>query len=378
MLDHSFSEFTLTRDAHNISKYLRLASTCHKPFPIVGVVVPKRPVGTAFGGTIGQVGKEHAGAFFFFQSIYRKNKNSFPMVSGSCLCKPSLVPAFIVALSKRGVVEVMLEPMLCDRGTPGIPACVSEELLLAAEPLDMDIPPTLVLLPQASRELGSSQVGIQDARAIRCSQVRDHGIAPHWHQCLAVERRPFPPAGAVVLEAALGDENVQVTIEVEVAAEGMRDDHDHQPHAVFPAGPLLQHLRAEHRQVVQKMPVPPEDWPEHVRHREADMGIGDVGKFPPLVPLPECRGPISATGTGAGLACVVDHPCLICRGEHLGAQNRGPAVQDLTERLPNRRPGLGTIPMVPSEFQYALKRWHGRARHPHFSAAGFGKSRVSR
>ena len=44
------------------------------------------------------------GPFWLF--IYRKNKNSFLMVSGSCLCEPSLVPAFIVALSKRGVVEV--------------------------------------------------------------------------------------------------------------------------------------------------------------------------------------------------------------------------------------------------------------------------------
>ena len=45
--------------------------------------------------------------FLLVHLIYRKNKNSFLMVSGSCLCEPSLVPAFIVALSKRGgVVEV--------------------------------------------------------------------------------------------------------------------------------------------------------------------------------------------------------------------------------------------------------------------------------
>ena len=139
------------------------------------------------GNVIGQRGQEVGRRVAGYDHLFR------PRVLGQ--------EAYLVTID-------MLEPMLCDRGTPGIPARVSKKLLLAAEPLDVDIPPTLVLLPQASRELGSSQVGIQDARAIRCSQVRDHGIAPHRHQRLAVKRRLFLPAGAVVLEAALGDENV--------------------------------------------------------------------------------------------------------------------------------------------------------------------------
>ena len=70
---------------------------------------------------------------------------------------------------------------------------------------------------------------------------------------------------------------MQVAVEIQMSAERMRDDHDHQPNAVLLPSPLLQHLRAQNGQVVQEMPVPLEQRPEHLRHGEADVGVRDVG-----------------------------------------------------------------------------------------------------
>ena len=67
-----------------------------------------------------------------------------------------------------------------------------------------------------------------------------------------------------------------MAVEIEVPAEGVGDDHDHQPDAVLLPSPLLQDLGAQHRQIVEEMSVPSEQRPEHVRHGEADVGIGDV------------------------------------------------------------------------------------------------------
>ena len=106
------------------------------------------------------------------------------------------------------------EAMLCDGGTAGIAARVAEELPPALEPLEVDIPPPFVLPAQEGRELGPRQVGLEHAHAIRFPEIRDDGIAPHRHQRLAIERRPFPPATAVVLEPASGDEHMQVAVEV--------------------------------------------------------------------------------------------------------------------------------------------------------------------
>ena len=256
----------------------------------------------------------------------------------------------------------MPEPVLGNRGTAGIAARVAEELPLTLEPLEVDIPPAFVLLAQQFGHLPGSQVGLKHAPEIRFPEIGDDGIAPHRHQRLAVERR-LPPGRAVGIEPAFGDEHMQVAIEVEVAAKGMRDDHHHQSHAVGPAGPLLDDLGPQDRQVMEQVAVVLEDWPEHVRHREGDMGVGDIGQLSPLLALPQCRGPVAATRAGAGLARMVDHPPLMGGGEHLGAQRGGAAVQDLGERFAHSRPSLGAFPVGPPECQDTLERRHGRARH---------------
>ena len=167
------------------------------------------------------------------------------------------------------------ETVLCDGGTAGVAACVAEELFLAPEPLDVGIPPPLLLPLQEGRKLGRGLVGLQGAHTIRFSQVGHHGVAPQGHQCLAVERRA-PPRFSVSIEPAFGDEHVQVTIEVQVATEGMWDHQDHQPRAVYPPGPLFDNLGPQDRKVVEQVAVLPEQGPEHIWHREADVGIGSV------------------------------------------------------------------------------------------------------
>ena len=77
-----------------------------------------------------------------------------------------------------------------------------------------------------------------------------------------------------------------MAVEVQVAAKGVGNNHDHQPDAVFLPCPLLQHLRTQDGKIVKEMPVLPKQRPEHIRHGEADVGVGDVGKLSPLIPLP--------------------------------------------------------------------------------------------
>ena len=83
--------------------------------------------------------------------------------------------------------------------------------------------------------------------------------------------------------------------------EGVGDDHDHQPAAVFLPRPLLQHLRAQDGQIVEEMSVPLEQRPEHIRHGEADVGVRNVGQLPPLVALPRSGGLMAATSRSASL-----------------------------------------------------------------------------
>ena len=68
-----------------------------------------------------------------------------------------------------------------------------------------------------------------------------------------------------------------MAVEVQVASEGVWDHDEDQPDAVCLPRPLLQYLRAQDRQVVQEMSVLLEQRPEHIRHGQADVGVGDVG-----------------------------------------------------------------------------------------------------
>ena len=85
------------------------------------------------------------------------------------------------------------------------------------------------------------------------------------------------PSGSILGETALGDQDVQVAIEIQVTAEGVRDHDNHEPDAVFLPSPLLQHVRTQNGQIMQEMPVALEQRPEHIRHGQADVGVGNIG-----------------------------------------------------------------------------------------------------
>jgi len=61
--------------------------------------------------------------------------------------------------------------------------------------------------------------------------------------------------------------------------------------------PVLDRSGPECRQVMEKVPVPLEDRPEHVRHRQYNSGVRDVGERRPLFTLPQQCGSIAATRT---------------------------------------------------------------------------------
>ena len=152
-----------------------------------------------------------------------------------------------------GIVNLP-EPPLCDGGPAGVTAYVAEELFLAAEPLDVSVPPPLLLPLQEVLELGCTLIGLQEAPAMRFSQVGYHGVTPQGHQRLPLKPR-LPPGRAVGIETAFGEEQMEVAIEVQFAPKGMRDHQNHQPHAVCVAGPMFDHFGSQNRQIVQEVAV---------------------------------------------------------------------------------------------------------------------------
>ena len=115
-------------------------------------------------------------------------------------------------------------------------------------------------------------------------------------------------------------------------------------------------LRPQDGKIVKEMSVPPEQRPEYVRHGQADVGVRNVGQLPPLVPLPGSRGPMAATGTGAGLARVIDDSFFTLRGKDLRAEGRSSAVDRFLKRLPHGWARVVPIPPVLVHAQDPLKR----------------------
>lgn len=71
---------------------------------------------------------------------------------------------------------------------------------------------------------------------------------------------------------------MQVSIEFQVAAKGMRNDNDEHGNAIFHIYPLLNYVSTKHWQVVEEMAVSFEDAPKLSGHRKNDSRIGNVGK----------------------------------------------------------------------------------------------------
>ena len=171
--------------------------------------------------------------------IYRKFKNSFP---GALRPESGMVG--------RGTVTGAAIPALwCLRGRyaqgcgRSHPAEVSSWRVPApsatwdqGEPMARDATSASAghrwAVSDRSNALRDMSVSRTPARAASRSS-RDDGIAPHRHQRLPVEPGSVAPSCAILAEAALRHQDVQVAVEVQVASKRVRDDHDHQPDAIF-------------------------------------------------------------------------------------------------------------------------------------------------
>jgi hypothetical protein len=71
---------------------------------------------------------------------------------------------------------------------------------------------------------------------------------------------------------------MQVGIEVEVSAESVTHNQDHQSCRVYVFGPLLDDGCTQGGQIVQEVTVAEKDRPEHVRHSEYDSGELNIGQ----------------------------------------------------------------------------------------------------
>ena len=79
---------------------------------------------------------------------------------------------------------------------------------------------------------------------------------------------------------------------------------------------------------------------------------------------------MAATGTGAGLARVVDDSFFIRGGKDFCTEGCRAAREDLGERLAYSGAGVVPIPRLPSHAQDLLKRLHAHVGHRPFSGAG--------
>src|SRR5215831_12909637 len=128
------------------------------------------------------------------------------------------------------------------------------------------------------------------------SQVRDERKLPHLHQGVLVELVNFDPAIFPFPQPSGGNQGVQVRMEVQLASEGMGHHHYQPTDAVLQLQILLDYRGSECRQVMQQMPVAAKDWPENIGHSEVDTDISDIRQRSPLIPLPQCRCAMAATG----------------------------------------------------------------------------------
>ena len=133
-------------------------------------------------------------------------------------------------------------------------------------------------------------------------------------------------------------------IEVEMPAEGVAHNQDHQSGAVNFFRPLLNDGRTQGWQIVQEVTVALEYGPEYVGHREHHAGELHIRQRCPHFALPECCRSAPATSAGARLAGMVDNSMLCAGCVNLRAERLGAAFQHLVEVGPHGRTGVGPVP----------------------------------
>ena len=131
------------------------------------------------------------------------------------------------------------EAMFSDRWMTGVPTCVFEEVLLRVKGSDKNVPATFGLRRQHPSD-GLLVFGGTDNSQLQCfEEERDHGITPHFHQLVLVEMRHHDPASFRLLQTSSRDQNVEMSIEIQMPAETVRHYDEQHPNTVLSFYPLL-------------------------------------------------------------------------------------------------------------------------------------------
>ena len=176
------------------------------------------------------------------------------------------------------------------------------------------------------------------------AQGADEVVAPHLLQC-AMGHQPAvavraDPAAAVQGQSTLGDQQVQVGMPLQVAAEGVQHRHDAQTHAMLLPRPLSQRRDSGAEQQVQgRRPAEIEHTPQMSRDCQNEVMVRHVEQVVEHTCSPAVCGVLATGGTKAGLAGVGDHldALALWAGVQMAAQSRRTAGEDLAYCLEDYR-----------------------------------------
>jgi hypothetical protein len=133
-------------------------------------------------------------------------------------------------------ISDFLKTVLSNRRPASITACISQEMLLGLEIIDMRAPPS-VFARQQRFQVAGVEIRLQHANVQSLSKESNYGESPHVHQLLAIKIQAGGPTSTV--QTSGRDQNVQMAIEVEPSAECVRYHHNQGASAEFDLYPLL-------------------------------------------------------------------------------------------------------------------------------------------
>src|SRR5207237_721469 len=114
----------------------------------------------------------------------------------------------------------------------------------------------------------------------------DDGVSPHAHERASVEAQKSNPAAFRLPQTTGRDQNVEMGIECQMSAKGVRHHHNNQANPVFGLRPLLYHPCAKNGKVLEQIAVLLKDRPENIWHCKHHADVWDVGKDAPHLSLP--------------------------------------------------------------------------------------------
>jgi hypothetical protein len=129
-------------------------------------------------------------------------------------------------------------------------------------------------------------------------------MSPRFHDCILGEAYVRDQLAPALVKVHGRNKDVEVRVEVQVAAEGVTDHEHHDARAVVLFSPIFKNARTYGGEIVEQSPIPLKDRPEVTMHREVDAGKRNVWKSGRKLSLPSEGGALTATWTGSGFAGV--------------------------------------------------------------------------